>query len=129
MNRLQEFARLALRKRELEAELREVQDQMARLEAELIEEFVATGLQYARVGNLVVYLTQEVYASPANGDHDRLAEALAKLGLDDLVTSRVDHARLSAWVREMRREGEEIPAELAELIKISEVVRLRTRKV
>jgi aryl carrier-like protein len=129
MNRLQEFARLALRKRELEAELREVQDQMARLEAELVEEFVAAGLQHVRVGGLVVYLTQEVYAAPVNGDHERLAEALARLGLDDLVATRVDHVRLSAWVRELRRQGEEIPAELAELIKVSEVVRLRTRKV
>lgn len=125
--RLREYVELEERRRELEEELELVRSRMEALSQALVDQFIDAGIAHIRVGPWVVYLAQEIWARP-NGDHEALAEALKAANLGDLVDYRVNRVRLSAWVRELIRSGEELPPELADLIKVSEVSRIRIRK-
>ena len=128
MTQVQEYAALVARKRELEAELRAIQDRLNEMEPGLVEQLIEAGVQHVRVGGQTVYLQQEIWASPVDGDYDALCDALERAGLGDMVVRRVHHHTLSAWVRELRKADEEIPEEVRPYLKISETYRLRVRK-
>ncbi len=128
MTQVQEYAALVARKRELEAELRAIQDRLNEMEPGLVEQLIEAGVQHVRVGGQTVYLQQEIWASPADGDYDALCDALERAGLGDMVVRRVHHHTLTAWVRELRKAEEEIPEEVRPYLKISETYRLRVRK-
>jgi hypothetical protein len=128
MTQVQEYAALVARKRELEAELRAIQDRLNEMEPGLVEQLIEAGVQHVRVGGQTVYLQQEIWASPVDGDYDALCDALERAGLGDMVVRRVHHHTLSAWVRELRKADEEIPEEVRPYLKISETYRLGVRK-
>lgn len=122
------YAALVARKRELEAELRAIQDQLNEMEPALVEGFVEAGVQHLRVDGQTIYLQQEIWASPTDGDYDALCDALVRAGLGDMVVRRVHHQTLTAWVRELRKADEEIPEEVRPYLKVSETYRIRVRK-
>lgn len=128
METVKELIALTRRKRELEAELEEVQRRIAELEERIVAEWVEAGVSRARVDGYTVYLSREIWAAPEGGDHEGLAKALAALGLTEFAAVRVNHARLSAWVRELYREGQELPEAVAPLIRVSETYKIRVRK-
>lgn len=128
VDHLKRYTELVSRKRELEAELRALQDEINGLEPVLVEQMLEAGVQHLRLNGQTVYLQQEIWASPVDGDYDRLCDALERAGLGDMVVRRVHNNTLSAWVRELRKVGEEMPEEVKPYIKVSETYRLRVRK-
>lgn len=128
LDQVKRYAELIARKRELEAELRAIQDQLNVMEPGLVEAFIDAGIQHLRLNGQTLYLQQEIWASPVDGDYDSLCDALERAGLGDMVVRRVHHNTLSAWVRELRKAGEEMPEEVKPYLKVSETYRLRVRK-
>ena len=98
------YISLTAEKRDLEASLRRVQDSLNQLEPALAEAFAEEGLQHLRLDDHTVYLQQELWASPAEGDYDRLCDELIGNGLESMVQRRVNAMTLSAYVREVRRK-------------------------
>lgn len=116
------------RKRELEAELRQVQDRLNELEPGLVDMFSEEGIQRTTVDGYTAYLQEEVWASPLNGDIAALCAALKEAGFGDMVAETVNRQTLSAWVREHRKDGEPLPPAVEPVISVTAGYRLRAKK-
>ena len=60
--------------------------------------------------------------------HEQAAAALKKAKLGEYAAPRVNTQSLSAYMRELDEAGEDMPAALKGIIKLSEVFKVRTRK-
>src|SRR6266567_6961936 len=101
---LKEFVCLEKRKRDLDAELKQVKQQIDDLEQVLIPQFAEMGENPSvRVDGLTISLVQEVYASPLN-DREEVADALKRSELGQYVAENYNSNSLSAYVREVARE-------------------------
>lgn len=106
---LDQFVDLKARKADLERELRAVKEDLAPLEAALLEEFAAEGVagkRHASSGKLVS-ISRKVWARAAGGDKDAAADALVDAGLGDYVQRGFNTNSLSAYFREQLREKTE----------------------
>lgn len=126
--RLHRFTELETLRRKLQEELRAVEAESQAIETELMAEFERSGIQNMKVNGLTVYLHRQVWANARNGDYEGACTALLEAGLPELVERRFNTNRLSAWVRERTKEGEELPETLKQSLEISERFSLRTRK-
>lgn len=130
VGKVKELCDLTERKRQLESEVKDLSRQIAAREEELLSHFskgevpkvtvkVASGEQRT------VYLRRQLWAS-CSGDTNALLEYLRSHGMEDFTT--YSPQRLSAYVREHDAEDKELPQELADLIKVSEVFKLVVTK-
>jgi len=144
INLLKEFVSLENRRRELEDELKAVTARLDDLEQALVPQFLNDGVSSMRIDNRIVYLAQQIWASPAE-DRSAVVAALKASDLGHYVSENYNSNSLSAYVREVadevrlrcEQEGklfteEEVraalPAPLASAIKVSFVHSLRSRK-
>ena len=105
------FVCLEKRKRDLDAELKQVKQQIDDLEQALIPQFIELGADPSvRVDGLTIWLVQEVYASPVN-DRQEVADALKLSELGQYVAENYNSNSLSAYVREVAREQAVLPEE------------------
>lgn len=125
---VQRYVELTLRKRELQTALATVQASLDEAEPALGEAMLETGVQHLRTLNHTVFLSNEIWVSPVDGDYGSLCQALTAIGEDSMVQTRVNLQTLSAWVREFRKTGEDIPEQIKPHIKISETNRVHVRK-
>lgn len=83
-----------------------------------------------------VFTSDETWASPRDGDHQRLARVLESLGMTELLPKSVNSQSLSGWVREFRNElgevviqdeehPEGLPREVADVLKITQRTRVK----
>src|ERR1035441_7258041 len=101
---LKGFVCLEKRKRDLDAELKQVKQQIDDLEQALIPQFIELGAEPSvRVDGLTIWLVQEIYASPIN-DREEVANALKLSELGQYVAENYNSNSLSAYVREVARE-------------------------
>jgi hypothetical protein len=127
VNRLVE---LQARKNELSGELRRVNDEMARVQEQVIDAFVEAGVQSLKTkSGQTVFLHTQVWANAREGDYDRACDALVVAGYEDFVERRFNTNKVSALVRELRQErGEEgVPLPVRDALQIREVVSARVR--
>lgn len=124
---LERFIVAMERKRDLEADLRSVQDVLNALEPALLEEFVSDGLQSCKRDGHTVYIHKQLWASPEEGDYARACLALTAAGLGEMVAPRFNVNTLSAWCRERAEAEEPLPAAFEGAIKVNEKVSLRMR--
>jgi len=103
------------------AELEEVDRQLAELMlAEEIQNFVRSGRMF--------YLKTETYVSAAADRKPELIQWLKDHGLGDIVQETVHPRTLSAAVKEMLEEDDELPPDLAELVNIFEKTTVSLRR-
>lgn len=121
--RLEEATR---EKRRLEEALRTINERIAELEHDAIEAMAELGLNSVATPTATIYLAAEVWARPAEGAEDDLADALIAHGMPDLARRRVMPQTLSAVVREWVRDGG-IPEWARPLIAVAETQRVRVR--
>lgn len=124
---LRNYTTLDRRRRELKAELAEVEDQVRQLQETLLNEFEQAGMSSIRQDGTTVYVHRQLWCNPKDGDYLRACRALRDAGLGDMVTERFNLNSVSAWVREQEKEGAEIPEVLQDALNINEVFSLRTR--
>ena len=141
---LRGFVSLETRKKELDAELKGVKQQLDDLEQLLIPQFIEAGFDSVKVDGRTVSLVQEVYASPLY-DRAEVVAALKKSDLGQYVAENYHTNSVAAFVREVAREVRErcrqedrmfdeaailaaLPAPLGPTLKISFVHSLRSRK-
>jgi len=121
----QRFAELTGRKRDAEAQLRDIRRQVAEVEGALIEGMVASDMQNLTIGGFTLYLYNEMSVRARDRDHLRLARALLDSGREDLIV--VGSQRLRAEVRS-DEDLEALPPEIREAISVEHITKVGARK-
>jgi hypothetical protein len=126
---LKQFVELTRKKRDLEAQLREVETALLNLDATLCDELAEAGMKSCSIDGMTVYLHRRVTVGVAEGhDKQELIEQLKAEGLENCVS--LQHNALAAAVKEATDPdtGElTLSTKLQELLKIGEVVKVAAR--
>jgi hypothetical protein len=119
---------LTMKKRALEAEAKEVAAEIAEIEESLLEQFGEAGISSVRAEGGTVSMSRQLWATCREGNYERACAALRAAGLDEFVQPRFNANSLSAYFRELDREGKPIPAEIDGAIDLAERFSLRVTK-
>lgn len=126
-DKAQKFVQLNARKKELQAQLREVKDEMKELDQELQEEMLQSGIQNMKVqadgveSPYTVYIQTKKWASPL--DKRQATQVLLDHGYDYMVGPQ------SQSVSKLFREEEDsLPEEIREAFNVTEKVKIKARK-
>jgi hypothetical protein len=119
---------LVAKKRALEADVKTLSREIAEIEESLLEQFGEAGVSSIRTEGGTVSLSRQLWATCKDGDYERACSALRAAGLDEFVQPRFNSNSLSAYFRELDREGRPIPAALEGAIDVAERFQLRVTK-
>ena len=127
-----EFIAMTRRKRDLEAELKTVKQELDNKELQVQEYFADTGFQNVRTENGVAYLHREILASlipEESGTHEEAHKVLRKHGLDYMIKTRADSSQLRAYVRKtLVDEESELPEDLQKYVNVTDRYRIGVQK-
>ena len=122
------YTTLRQRERERKAEAGALKEEADALEQEILEQFAAEGIDSVRIDGKTVYLHRTLWArTEKDVDREAVCGALQEIGLGHFVSETYNANTLSAWMRDLDREGEELPTELKGLVKGEEVYQVRVR--
>lgn len=125
--RLKRWAELTERKRNLELQLRLVQDDLGKLEPGLLEDMAESGMQSAKVDGLLIYKQREFYAKLKEGvDKAAVIAKFQEAGLTHCLG--LQHQTLRAMAREWAEAGESVPEAVSGMVELGDTFRLRARK-
>ena len=128
---LQEYAAKTLRKRELEAEKKALDQELEQLEKLALDELRDRGEQSVKLATgPTVYLDKKIWASlvnDENGSKTGAQRALKRAKLGYLVNPYVHVQSLSAYVREVYRDGNDLPPSVRPWVKVTEEPRVVVR--
>ena len=117
--------------KELEARLKEEKALKQKMQAPLLDQFAANGIQNQKMDTgETVFIHKTTQVSLRKNDAGELADAHQALrdhGLDYLVRDNVNGNQLSAWYREQTENEEEIPEELSPFLNVSNIFQVRVR--
>ncbi len=124
---VRKFVALDKQRRQLKEELAGVEGCLTKLTEQVLAEFEQAGVSTLRQDGTTVYVQRQLWANPKNGDFARASAALRDCGLGDMVQERVNTNTISAYFRELDREGKEPPDTMAAAFNVAEVFSIRTR--
>jgi len=102
-----QFLALDTRKRDLKAVLTQVEAELQRLEPEILDRFERAGVQrMTMTDGTTAYIRRDLRVRAADGDTERVIEALKESGLGDMVAEKFNTNTLAAYVREQARQHE-----------------------
>jgi hypothetical protein len=116
IDKLKSYVDLIKRKRSLEAELSQLREQIEPLEKQVVDEMVAQGVPRVSVDGYTVFFKEDIRAKALDGDYTHVADVLRSLGMPEFTTT--NHQKLSAYVRELVRQGDPLPESLSGVIEI-----------
>ncbi len=116
-------------KKYAEQELKEITEEMDRVDAILAQRMADTETQNFTRNGTMFCLTSTTRASAAAGRKDELFEALRAAGYDDLIYETINANSLSAFVKEQTMEnGDILPQWLDGLVIVFEKTTVGVRK-
>ena len=116
-------------KKYAEQELKEITEEIDRIDAALAEQMIASETQNFTRNGTTFCLTSTTRASAAAGRKDELLAALREAGFGDLVYETVNANSLSAFVKEQTMENEDVlPQWLDGLVNVFEKTTVGVRK-
>ena len=116
-------------KKYAEQELKEITEEMDRVDAILAQRMADTETQNFTRNGTMFCLTNTTRASAAAGRKDELFAALREAGYDDLIYETVNANSLSAFVKEQTTEnGDALPQWLDGLVSVFEKTTVGVRK-
>ncbi|MEA4915891.1 MAG: hypothetical protein VB061_15095 [Christensenella sp.] len=116
-------------KKYAEQELKEITEEIERVDAVLAERMISTETQNFTRNGTMFCLTSATRASAAAGRKDELFAALREAGFGDLVYETVNANSLSAFVKEQTAENEDVlPQWLDGLVNVFEKTTVGVRK-
>jgi hypothetical protein len=124
---LKQFIYLEKRRRQLEAEIDVIKGQSAELEASLLPQFEQAGMERVAIDGRTVYVERKLWARAKGGDKQAVCKALKRARLGVYVQESYNANSVSAYIRELDREGRPMSPGLAKVLEVSEVFKLRTR--
>ena len=127
---IDDYIKKNIEKRNLEAKLREIKEQLDQDEQRLADYFAENGLQNIKTKTGTAYLSRELFANLVKGEdgsHKKAHTAFKRAGLKHLVKDQINSSSLRAYIRELDENGVSIPKGLIPHINIAEVFRIRVR--
>ena len=91
-------------------------------------QFEQGGFEKVSIDGRTVYVERKLWAKAKDGDKAAVCKALKRARLGDYVEETFNTNSLSAYVRELDREDRPLPPSLREVLEVSEVFKLRTRR-
>ena len=125
---LKRFVALEERRRQLETEVDSIKAEAAELESRLLPQFEQSGTERIAIDGRTVYVERKLWAKAKDGDKAAVCKALRRARLGDYVEETFNSNSLSAYVRELDREERPLPSSLRDVLEVSEVFKLRTRR-
>ena len=125
---LKRFVALEDRRKQLEAEVESIKAEASELEGLLLPQFEQSGMERVSIDGRTVYVERKLWAKAKDGDKPAVCKALKRCRLGDYVEETFNSNSLSAYVRELDREGRHLPPSLVSVLEVSEVFKLRTRR-
>jgi hypothetical protein len=119
------FSELTEKKRHLQAELRNLNQELSQVESDLIEGMVAANMQNMTIRGFNLYLYNRLSVRAKDSDHVRLARALFDCGREDLLI--VGSQRLRSEVRE-EEDLESLPPQIREAVTVERISKVGARK-
>lgn len=127
--RVAEYVRLRTLQKEAEATAEDYKSQADALQDILLEQFAEEGVQKVSVNGVTTYLRRDLWAKVEEGaSREQVVEGLKACGMGQFVSETYNTQTVSAWLRDLEREGEPLPEELTGVLTSSEVFTLRNRK-
>lgn len=127
--RLREYARLRRAQKDREAEAAAIKAEADVMEQELLEAFAEDSIQSMNIDNTTIYLSRTLWAKVEDGvATEEVIETLRDAGLGHFVKEGYNSTTLSAWMRDLEREGQPLPDELAGVLGTYEKFQLKTRR-
>ena len=121
------FAELTNAKRDLEAKLRPIQDELTAMEDAMAEDMALAGMQSINVDGMTVYRQREFYARLKEGvEREQMVQAFGGAGLVHLLG--LSWQTLRALAKEWSEEGQEMPPVVAQFCEVGEATKVRCRK-
>ena len=124
-NMLKHYASLTVKKRAIQAQLKELQDEIDKLEAQVVTELQEAGAQSLKLDNYTVYLRHDVYPSYPEGKEKAVALLKRSRNYRSLVQETVNHQTLCSLLREL---GPSRPANWTGILEVDDVYRVGVRK-
>lgn len=133
LSTVRKYAELFAEMKTLEEQVKELKKQKDDMEPDVLKVFESAGVQSFKFDRLgTVYLHRQLWASAADGDMDRLVQALhAEADTRFLVRETCNSQQLSAWVRELPVDGDSLPvlpAHIKDAIKVTEKFSANVRR-
>lgn len=125
---LRTFVTLEQQRLDLEIQIDAIKRETAELEAALLPQFEQDAIDRISIDGRTVYVERKLWAKAKDGDKPSVCKALKRCRLGDYVEETFNTNSLSAYVRELDREGRPLPPSLATVLDVSEVFKLRTRR-
>lgn len=118
------FRKASKRLKDAKKELKEAAAEVSSLEGRMLDLMEAGKLPESfRHNGASIYTREEIWASPADGNHQAVVEVLESLDLHEYLPSNVNSQSISAYVRGFRNEEtgelEGLPTELEAVLKIT----------
>lgn len=127
IDQLRRFVALTEKKKAIDAELKDLKDQIGELEPDVLEYMQDNGIQSAKVDGYTVYLRRDIRAS-FRGTPEAFAAVEAN-GLQDALTTTINAQRAASIVREfLKNDDEAAPAWLGDAFGIVDQFRAGIRK-
>ena len=121
------FVELTSAKRDLEQQLRAIQDQLNSIEEKAIEDMALNGMQGMSIDGMTVYRSTDWYARMKEGvERADIVQAFGDAGLGYLLS--LSWQTLKAQAREWAEEEEKMPDLVKQFCEIGQQTRLRCRK-
>lgn len=131
---LRSYVELRQRQKERTAQADAIKAEANEVEKELLEQFGNEGTDSMRItmpdgSKRTVYLHRQLWARVEEGvDRAAICHAFQEIGLDQFVSESFNSQTVSSWMRDLEREGEDLPGELKGLLTGVEVFQVRDRK-
>lgn len=119
---------LRQQKDNLEAELKEVNTELEKVQQDLVEQMRLNGLDnFRRNGKLFVPVTK-TWASPKSEFKEAVFTWLKENGFGDMVKETVHSQTFNSWANEMIEQEGMLPEEIAEMVSVFDKVSVQVRK-
>ena len=120
---LRRFKELREKKTALELELKEINEELDRYADIITNEFATEGIDSMKIDGKNIVPSSMIWAKVEPGKKEEAKAILESMGLDDMVG--FNFQRLSAYVREIIKSGDNLPKEFEGVIGYYEKISLR----
>jgi hypothetical protein len=114
--------------KELKADLKLAEQAKKDLEPRALAELERAGVQNIKIAGSTVFVHRQLWARAKDGNKEAAVAALKAAGLSHIVSETFNTQTLSAYVRELDTDSEELDDELAAVLDITEDFSLRCRR-
>lgn len=125
---LAEYVLQVKKKRDLEAELKQVKAWLKDMEGEVTSYFQQSSTQSINRDGITIFLRRELWAGREDGvSPEQAVQCLIDADLGEFAAPKVNTTSLSAYLRELDRDGRKMPSQLEGIIKLVESFKIGAR--